>query len=317
MVFPRILSGTVGGVIAILSLVPGTSVASSEPLKMAARLRKHVEMLAGEIGQRNIFVPRGLDRAAAYIEGELESLGFAVASQEFQVQGQRCRNLIVSISGSNTDAGELVLGAHYDTHPGTPGADDNASGVAVLIELARLAARAEFQRTVRFVAFANEEAPWFGTDAMGSQVYARGAKTRRAQIDGMISLEMVGYYTERPGSQSYPPGFSFFYPDRGNFIALVSDLRSWGWKNEVEEILRRNMTLPVQSVATFRFVPGVDLSDHRSFWNEGYRALMITDTAFYRNPNYHRISDTPETLDYARMAELTRGLLALLQRETP
>jgi hypothetical protein len=292
----------------------GMADASSGDAGSAERLRQHVEVLAGEIGKRSLFTYQALERAARYIEEELEAAGYAVESQEFEVRGKRCRNLIASRSGSNANTGELVLGAHYDTDPDTPGADDNASGVAVLLELARLAAGAKFERTVRFVAFTNEEAPWFGTDAMGSRAYARRARQRGTQIDGMISLEMVGYYSDRPGSQSYPPGFRFIYPDRGNFIALVSDFRSWGWKNELETLLLKNTTLPVESIATFRFVPGVDLSDHRSFWNEGYRALMITDTAFYRNPNYHRPSDTPETLDYRRMAALTAGLWGVLQQ---
>lgn len=296
----------------ILAIALGMAGASNDA-ELAERLQRHVEILAGEIGERNLFTYEGLERAATYIEAEFEARGYHVASQEYEVQGKPCRNLIASVAGAKEGEGELIIGAHYDTNPGTPGADDNASGVAVLLELAAMAAGRPANRTVRFVAFVNEEAPWFGTAAMGSLVYARRAKEREAKIDGMISLEMVGYYSDRPGSQSYPPGFRFFYPDQGNFIALVSDLWSWSWKNRVKRLLRQNTTLPVESTATFRFVPGVDLSDHRSFWDQGYRALMVTDTAFYRNPNYHAASDTPRTLEYARMAELTRGLWGVIQ----
>jgi len=302
--------------VGILGLAIGMADASNGPAEVTERLRTHVEVLAGKIGERNVFVYEGLERAAAYIEAELEARGYRVESQEYEVQGKLCRNLIASVAGAREGEGELIIGAHYDTNPGTPGADDNASGVAVLLELAAMAAGHPLNRTVRLVAFVNEEAPWFGTAAMGSLVYARRAKEREAKIQGMISLEMVGYYSNRPGSQTYPPGFSFFYPDRGNFIALVSDLWSWSWKNEVGRLLRKNTTLPVESTATFRFVPGVDLLDHRSFWDQGYRALMLTDTAFYRNPNYHAASDTPETLDYERMAELTRGLWGVIRELT-
>jgi len=301
----------------LLGLALGMADASGELAEVAERLRKHVAVLAGEIGERNIFVYDGLKRAAAYIESELEAQGYHVESQEFTVQGKLCRNLIASRNGSDDANGEVVIGAHYDTNPGTPGADDNASGVAVLLELAAMAAGRPVKSTVRFVAFANEEAPWFGTPSMGSLIYARRAREQQAQIEGMISLEMVGYYSDRPASQAYPPGFRFFYPDRGNFIALVSDLWSWSWKNDVKRLLQQHTNLPVESTVTFRFVPGVASSDHRSFWDQGYPALMITDTAFYRNPNYHAPSDTPGTLDYTRMAELTRGLWGVIQPLVP
>jgi hypothetical protein len=298
----------------VLGLAFGVLEARGGDSELRERLRRHVEVLAGELGERNLFAYEQLEQAADYIEGKLRAAGYNVESQYFEVQGKRCRNLIASRDGSQAGGEELVLGAHYDTNPGTPGADDNASGVAVLLELARLAAGHDFDRTVRFVAFTNEEAPWFGSRAMGSKVYARRARERQTRIKGMIALEMLGYYSDLPGSQSYPPGFRFFYPDRANFIALVADLWPWAGRNEFEQLLQKNTALAVESVATFRFVPGVDLSDHRSFWDEGYRALMITDTAFYRNPHYHGSSDTPQTLDYGKMAELTRGLWAAIQR---
>ena len=303
---------------AILFLVMGfTTQAGATETELVQRLRDHVQVLAGEIGERNIFAHANLERAAAYIQGQFEASRYAVESQSYTVGGRTHRNLIVSRPGRSTQEEQIVLGAHYDTNPGTPGADDNASGVSVLLELARLAIDREFGKTVRFVAFSTEEMPSFRTHAMGSDVYARRAQANGDHIVGMISLEMVGYYSDLEGSQFYPTGFSLFYPSRGNFISLVSDFWSWRWKNEAEAALKQSMRLPVESVATFRFIPGVDWSDHRSFWKAGYPALMMTDTAFYRNPHYHRETDTPEKLDYTRMAELTRGLLGMLERLAP
>ncbi len=294
-----------------------TAQAGATENELVKRLRRHVQVLAGEIGERNPSNYANLERAAAYIEGQFEASRYSVESQSYTVGGRVYRNLIVSRPGRDKQEEQIILGAHYDTNPGTPGADDNASGVSVLLELARLSIDREFGKTVRFIAFSTEEMPSFRTGLMGSHVYARRAKSRGDRIVGMISFEMLGYYSDLEGSQSYPTGFSLFYPSRGNFISLVSDFWSWRWKNKVEAALKQSMRLPIESVATFRFVPGVDWSDHRSFWKAGYPALMMTDTAFYRNPHYHRGTDTPEKLDYTRMAELTRGLLGMLERLAP
>lgn len=295
----------------------GGEVYAANPDPIEAGLREHVHILASVIGERSITEHDHLRRAAAYIEKQFRESEYAVDSQVYEAHGRPYRNLIATRRSRTNRPEEIVLGAHYDTHVGTAGADDNASGVAVLLELARLARHRHFGKTLRFVAFATEEMPSFGTAAMGSRVYASRAKAEQAEIIGMISLEMVGYYSDGDDSQSYPPGLGWFFPNRGNFIALVSDLWSWRWKNQVERALAPHMELPVESLATFGFVPGVMWSDHWAFSREGYAALMITDTAFYRNPYYHQATDTPDTLDYTRMAELTRGLLGMLHQLTP
>ncbi len=202
-----------------------------------------------------------------------------------------------------------MIGAHYDTVTGTPGADDNASGIAGLLELARLLNNQSFDKTVRFVAFALEEPPLFRSKFMGSYVYAQSLKKKGEDIKGMICLEMIGYFTDKPESQFFPLSFfRWIFPNKGNFIIFVSNLQSKFFLNRVKSGFKKGADLPVESLSTQSIVPGIDFSDHRSFWKFGYNALMVTDTAFYRNPNYHGIGDVPETLDYARMAEVVLGL---------
>ena len=204
----------------------------------------------------------------------------------------------------------LLIGAHYDTVRGSPGADDNASGVAGLLEVSRALAALEPALTVRFVAFANEEPPFFGTARQGSAVHARAARSRGERVALMVSLEMLGYYDVRPGSQRYPPPFGWFYPDRGDFLGFVGDLRSRRAMRRAAAAFRAGSGLPLETCATFRWVPGVGWSDHAAFWRYGYRAFMATDTAFHRNPWYHTAGDTPETLDYVRFAAAVQGLAA-------
>jgi Zn-dependent M28 family amino/carboxypeptidase len=202
----------------------------------------------------------------------------------------------------------VVIGAHYDSVKGSPGANDNGSGVAALLELALLLREVETTRTIRLVAFANEEAPFFFWGEMGSMLYARRARARGEDIRLMVSLETMGFFSDAPGSQRYPPFFRFFYPDRGNFIAFVSDLRSRRVLRQAVGAFRACSDFPVQHAATFGCVPGVGWSDHLSFWRQGYRALMITDTAPYRYPHYHTAEDTPDKVDYGALARLTLGL---------
>lgn len=202
----------------------------------------------------------------------------------------------------------MVVGAHYDTVFGSPGADDNASAVAALIELARLLKGHAPGRTLKLVAFTNEEPPFFFWGEMGSQVYARAARRREENVRMMLALEMLGYYRDEPGSQAYPPLFRHFHPDRGNFIAFVSNLRSRHAMRRAARAFRGHSDFPLETTATFGWIPGVAWSDHISFWREDYRAFMCTDTAFYRNPYYHSAQDTPEKLDYPRLAKLTEGL---------
>jgi Zn-dependent M28 family amino/carboxypeptidase len=264
---------------------------SGEERAVALRLRLHVASLAAR--ERN----NDLETAARYIEA---AFGTGTASQAFQSAGRTVRNI-------ETGAGSIIVGAHYDSVPGSPGADDNASGVAVLIELARMGLPA------RFVAFANEEMPYFLTGEMGSHAFAARARRRGEPISAMLSLEMLGYYRDEAGSQRYPAPLSLFYPNRGNFIAFVGDLGARRLVRRAVELFRAQAQFPSEGVAAPGFIPGVTWSDHWSFRQHDYPAIMVTDTAFYRYPHYHLPSDTPEKLDYLRMARVTFGLAAVIK----
>jgi Zn-dependent M28 family amino/carboxypeptidase len=211
----------------------------------------------------------------------------------------------------NPPEATLVVGAHYDTVPGCPGADDNASAVAALIELAGMLESEKLP--IRFVAFANEELPYFMGPDMGSWVSAKRSRERGERISAMLSLEMLGYYSDKPGSQRYPPPLGLFYPDRANYIAFVGDLGAFGLVRKSVRAFRKHSDFPSEWLAGPAFIPGVTRSDHWSFRDLGFPAIMITDTAYNRNPHYHRPSDTPDTLDYARMAEVTLGLAGVLR----
>jgi Zn-dependent M28 family amino/carboxypeptidase len=270
------------------------------------RLHRHVEALAGDIGERNVWRPHALEAAARYIEAELSALDYAVTAQEYEAEGVTCRNLDVTVHGKTK---EIVLaGAHYDTVPGSPGADDNASGVAGVIEIARALREAKPACTVKLVAFVNEEPPFFYFGEMGSKVYAEAARRRGDDIRAMLSLEMLGCYSQERGSQDYPAFLKWFYPDRGNFIAFVSNLRSRGVLGELVRAFRAGSDFPAERLASPAIVPGVSWSDQLSFWRQGYPAVMVTDTAFYRYPHYHQPTDTPDRLDYASMARVVEGL---------
>ncbi|MDP1709242.1 MAG: M28 family peptidase [Gammaproteobacteria bacterium] len=274
----------------------------------AARLTAHVRELAEVIGERNVFHPQALHAAATYITQEWQQQGYTVNPQTYDVSGVACSNLEVTRSGSSKPDEIILIGAHYDTVAGSPGADDNASGIAALLEISRTFVALAPERTVRFVAFVNEESPFFFWETMGSLVYARAARKRGDNIQLMISLEMLGCYSAAEGSQGYPPLLRFFYPDKGDFIALVSDLRSRPLLRRFTSLFRAHSDFPVQQLATFFLVPGVALSDHFSFWRQGYRALMITDTAFYRNRHYHTAGDTPDKIDYVALTRVTEGI---------
>ena len=281
---------------------------------LVARLRGHVEALAGAIGERNVWRPPALAAAARYVRDAWQAQGLDVVAQGYEVEGEWCENLEITIPGS-ARAGEIVLvGAHYDTVQGSPGANDNASGVAALLEMARLLQGRAGARTVRLVAFVNEEPPFFYFGNMGSKVYARAARARGDDIRVMLSLEMLGCYSDRPGSQAYPPLLKFFYPGRGNFVAFVSNLRSRRALREVVDAFRAESDFPAESLASPAIVPGVSWSDQISFWRAGYRAVMVTDTAFYRYPYYHSARDTPDRLAYADMARVVEGLAGAVAR---
>lgn len=275
---------------------------------LSAKLKCHVEQLAGAIGERHVWRPHALAATARYVRSQWEAQGFTVASQGCHAEGVACENLQIEIPGAERAREIVLVGAHYDTVQGSPGADDNASGVAGLIEIARRLRGGAPARTIRLVAFVNEEPPFFCFGQMGSRVYARAARARGDDIRVMLSLEMLGCYSDRPGSQAYPPFLRFLYPDRGNFIAFVSNLRSRHVLREVVAAFRASSDFPAESLASPAIVPGVSWSDQLSFWREGYRAVMVTDTAFLRYPHYHSPLDTPEKLRYPDMARVVDGL---------
>jgi hypothetical protein len=275
-------------------------------------LKRHVAALAGQIGERNVWRPAALAAAAGYIRKTLEASGYEVAVQSFASHGLAVSNLEVVLPGHGRAQQNVVVGAHYDTVAGSPGANDNASGVAALLELARWLAGTTLPRSVRFVAFVNEEAPFFYSDQMGSTVYAARARVQGEHIEAMLALETVGYYADQPDSQRYPFPFGFFYPDRGNFLGFVGNLASRRLVRRAIGAFRASTAFPSEGVAAPGWMKGVHWSDHWSFWRAGYPAIMITDTALYRYPHYHAAGDTPEKLDYAGLARVTRGLAAVV-----
>lgn len=275
---------------------------------LARRLERHVHALATVIGERNVGRPGALDAARRYIEEAWRAQGYAVSSQEYAVGPVPCANLEVTRPGTERPGAILLVGAHYDSVAGSPGANDNGSGVAALLEMSRWFSRRAVESSVRFVAFTNEEPPFFFTGRQGSRVYAKQARRRRDDIRLMIALETMGCFSDMPGSQRYPPLFRFFHPDRGDFIAFVSNFRSGRAMRRLAKAFGEVCDFPSEHVAAFSLIPGVAWSDHLSFWMHGYRALMVTDTAFYRYPHYHTAGDTAEKLDYERLARVTEGL---------
>jgi Zn-dependent M28 family amino/carboxypeptidase len=259
-----------------------------------------------KIGERHLWRNGSLSQATEYIESVLTSYGYEVWRQTYSCYSKSVSNLIVEKKGNDKEV--LVIGAHYDTVPGTPGADDNASGLAGLLELARLHQRCANQKTLIFVAFANEEPPCFGSPHMGSMVYAKHLRDQKTPVEVMISLEMIGYFSKET-LQRYPlPGMALFYPKTGNYIGVVGNFRSSKYVSLFKKGIRRYSELDSRSLTAPEFFGGINLSDNYAFWHHGFRAIMITDTSFFRNRNYHLETDTIDTLHFERMAEVVRGL---------
>lgn len=280
-------------------------------------LRNHVAKLTVEIGERSVFFPANHRKAAEYIEAFYQGHGFAVEMAEYHYKNMSVANVCTELKFSEKPRMRYLVGAHYDSVHGTVGADDNASAVAVQLETARLlkawSGSRDLDLAVKFVSFALEEPPAFNSRYRGSRVYARQARQANEQIDGMLCLEMVGYRCHQPGCQKYPFPLNFAgYPETGDFIGIVGNFKSRDFTRRLYRAFARNRELPVikQTVPLSGwFMPSVRLSDHSSFWDQGYKAVMITDTAFYRNPHYHLESDTLDKLDFAFMAEVVRSLL--------
>lgn len=276
-------------------------------MQTAERLRADIETLAIEIGPRHLWRFGSLERTADFIEGSLAAAGYAVERQTYHVDGKPVQNLEARIEGTQSPAESIVVGAHYDTIEGCPGANDNGSGIAAVLELARRFAARPQPRTLRFVAFVNEEPPYFQTPRMGSHVYAMAARARADRIVGMLSMETIGYYSDERGSQAFPAPLSLMFPDVGNFIGVVGDARSKAFVERIRAAFAAHSTFPIQAAALPSDVPGVSWSDHWSFWEAGYPAAMVTDTAPFRYPWYHTAQDTAEKLCYDKLAAVVDG----------
>jgi hypothetical protein len=311
-----------GGFLAYAMSMPGRShrgplgALGPERERLSERLRADVVALVSERGDRSQGSPGTLDRASGTIESSLRDDGYAVSRLPYVSDGVTVANLEATLAGGAKAREVVIVGAHYDTAAGGPGADDNASGVAAMLAIARAlsSSKPAPARTIRFVAFVNEEPPYFWNEGMGSLVYARSCKARGDAIVAMLSLETLGYYRDEPGSQKYPPIVSAFYPDRGDFVAFVGDLGSRRVVRDAIGAFREAEAFPSEGAALPSFVTGVGWSDQWSFWQVGYPGVMVTDTAPFRNPHYHQHGDRPETLDYARLARVTEGLVAVVKK---
>ena len=289
----------------LLSRAARTSERTVDP----ARLEAHVRKLSIELTPRDVSHIDNLDRAAAYIKDEFSRTTTLISEQTYRVQGKSYQNVIAQFGPESEE--RIIVGAHYDTAGPLPGADDNASGVAGLIELARLLARRQPPLRVELVAFSSEEPPYFRTAGMGSSVHAESLRKQNVRVRAMFSLEMIGCFSDAPNSQFLPVGMlRAFYPSTGNFIAIVGRLSEGLLVRPTKGAMRNAAPLPVYSINAPRSIPGVDFSDHLNYWHAGYGAMMITDTAFYRNRNYHTAQDTAEKLDYKRMAMVVEGVYA-------
>ncbi len=302
-----------------MTSMPGSSYrglptgATAAERALGGRLRAHVEKLAGEIGERNLDRYEALEASAVYIERIFGGMGYAPSAQVFKARGRAVRNIEVEIPGASKPGEIVVIGAHYDSVSGSPGADDNATGAAALLALARHFRGRSPARTLRFVAFVNEEPPYFQTDSMGSLVYARRCRARGEKVTAMLALETMGYYTDEPGSQRYPPLVGMAYPDRGDFVAFVGNLGSRGLVRRCLGIFRKQARFPSEGIAAPESLPGIGWSDHWAFWQQGYPGVMITDTAPFRYPHYHTASDTPAKIDYEALARVTEGLIGVIE----
>lgn len=281
---------------------------TDEEQQLAKVLEQDVRHLTEQIGERNLQRYAALETAANWIDATVSALGYAVARHSYTVEGKAVHNLEAIVPGDSSDANMIVIGAHYDSAHGTAGANDNGSGVAALLELARRFSGQNFLREVRLVWFTNEEPPHFQTDDMGSLHYARGLQASGRTVIAMLSLETIGYYSDARDTQLYPGVMQGFYPDQGNFIAYVSNPASRGLVHEALGLFRQRVQFPSEGAALPESIPGIGWSDHWSFWKIGAPALMLTDTALFRYPHYHRASDTADKLDYPRLGRVTMGI---------
>jgi Zn-dependent M28 family amino/carboxypeptidase len=300
--------------------MPGTSFSGTVPAPspelapLRAQLESDVRALAETIGHRNVFDAAKTEAAVQHVERRFASLGLASRRETFAAQGQMVSNVIAEVPGGAAREEIVVLGAHYDTVVGTPGANDNATGVAAVLALAERFAAACPARTLRFVAFATEEPPCFQTEEMGSLVHARGCAARGEKVVAMLALETLGCFRDEEGSQQYPaPGMTFLYPSRGDFVSFVSDLGARGLVHETIGAFRERAKVPSEGAAMPMWVPGIGWSDHWSFRQAGFPAVMVTDTAVYRDGAYHAEGDVPERVDFHRLSLVVEGLVGVVE----
>jgi Peptidase family M28 len=298
--------------------MPGVSYRQTLPpltaaeIQLADRLKSDVETLAVKIGRRNVDNYQNLIAAKDFLNQELVRSGYTVREQKYIVDGKSYSNLEVEILGSSRAGEILVIGGHYDSAFTSPGANDNATGAAAVLSLAREFVGTKPLRTLRFVEFTNEEPPFFWTQNMGSFVYAQAAKQRGDTIVGMFSLETLGYFSNAANTQKYPPPLSLLYPSQGNFIGFISDLDSRELLRNTIRSFRAQAQFPSEGAALPSLIQGVGWSD-RSFWQQGYQALMITDTAPFRYPQYHTDGDTVTKIDFEQLARVTAGISKVIR----
>ena len=291
---------------------------NSQQSELRDHMAVNVNYLSASIGERSLERAGSLEKTAGFIRENLQSAGYAVNDVRYEVAGQKVSNLEAILVGTETAQDNVVVGAHYDSVAGTVGANDNASGVAAVLELARLFKTAKPRRTVRFVFFVNEELPYFQTESMGSVVYARQLRSKGIRVSSMISLETIGFYSDATGSQKYPPPLGFFYPSRGNFIGFVGNPESRDLVRRSVRKFRETTRFPSEGVSAPAEWPGVGWSDQWSFWQQKYPGIMVTDTATFRYPYYHTRLDTSDKVDCekaARVVEGVRGVVEMLANE--
>jgi len=315
-----ILAGLAIGAYFYMFKMPGVSFIGPLPTltdaqrQLAHALSQDVHHLAGTpIGERNLDRPDKLDLAIVWLTESFDAMGYNVRRQEFSFGGQPCVNLDVELPGTSRADEIIVVGAHYDSVINCPGANDNGSGVAATLALARHFADNPQQCTLRFALFTNEEPPYFQSDAMGSVVYAKACRKRGDKIIAMFSMETIGCYSDVPKSQQYPPGFNLLYPSTGNFIAFVGNLQSRSLVHDTIATFRKHVQFPSEGAAAPGWMTGIGWSDHWAFWQAGYKAIMVTDTAPFRYVHYHHRSDTPDKLDYERMARVVDGMAIVIE----
>lgn len=299
--------------------MPGNSYRQALPplsvaeIELKDRLKNDVETLAVKIGRRNFDSYQNLVAAKDFLNTELEQAGYTVREQKYTIDGKTFSNLEVEIPGSSRAEEILVIGGHYDSAFNSPGANDNATGAAAVLALAREFVGTKPMRTLRFVEFTNEEPPYFWTKNMGSLVYAQNAKQRGDKIVGMFSLETLGYFTDKANTQKYPPPLSFLYPSQGDFIGFISDIDSRELLRNTIRSFRAQAKFPSEGAALPSSIQGVGWSDQWSFWQQGYQALMITDTAPFRYPHYHTAEDTLDKIDFEKLSRVTYGISKVIR----